>query len=85
MFTHTYTKDHGDSFSELNDKDSGYWYSGNIRRTDPILIEVVETLGKEANGDCAKLRVIDIPDSIDYEITEYDGVESIAERHQTWG
>ena len=84
MFNHTYTKDHGDSFSELNDKDSGYWYSGSLERTDPVLIEVVEALGKEANGDCAELKVVDIPDNVDYEIDDYDGIESISETHKTW-
>ena len=84
MFTHTFTKDHGESFSKFpNDK--SYWYSGDIERTDPILIEVVEALGKEASGDCAALEVIDIPDGIDYEIDEYDGMESISETHRTWG
>lgn len=84
MFTHTYTKDHGDSFSTLNDKDSGYWYSGSIERIDPLLIEVIEALGDEANGDCASLKVVDIPDSIDYNIDDYDGMESISETHKTW-
>lgn len=85
MFTHTYTKDHGDSFSDLNDKDSGYWYSGGLKRTDPLLIEIVEILGKEANGDCAELKVVEIPDNISYEIDDYDGIETIEETHNTWG
>jgi len=84
MFAHTYAKDHGDSFSKTG-KDDGYWYSGGLDRTDPILVEVVEALGKEANGECADLSVVSIPNNVEYEISDYDGIESIAETHRTWG
>ena len=41
------------------------------------LVQAVEELGERANGGFAKLKVVDIPDGVDYEIDEYDGVESI--------
>ncbi len=53
-------------------------------RHDPLLVQVVEELGDKASGKCAKLRVVEIPDGTDYEISEYDGNEHIAERHRTW-
>lgn len=53
-------------------------------RADSRIIEVVETLGKLANGACADLRVIEIPDGIEVEVEEYDGLEHVAERHRTW-
>lgn len=53
-------------------------------RTDPLLIQVVEELGKLANGCCAELKIVDIPDGVEWEIDEYDGNEHIAEKHQTW-
>lgn len=56
----------------------------DIERNDPDLVAVVETLGKLANGRCAELRVVEIPDGVEYEIEEYDGNEHIAERHRTW-
>lgn len=53
-------------------------------RTDPLLIQVVEELGDKANGACAELRIVEIPDRVEWEIDEYDGIESIHETHQVW-
>jgi hypothetical protein len=54
-------------------------------RSDPLLIECIETLGsKDVSGQCAKLKIIEIPDDIEYTIEEYDGIEHIAETHRTW-
>ena len=53
-------------------------------RSDLDLISVVETLGEKANGSHAKLKVVEIPDGVEYEISEYDGNEHIAEVHRTW-
>lgn len=55
-----------------------------IPRTDPLLIQVVAELGKNASGGCASLKIVEIPDGIDWEIEEYDGREWIAEKHRTW-
>ncbi len=53
-------------------------------RTDADLIAVIEELGKAANGSCASLSVVEIPDDVQWEISEYDGNEHIAEVHRTW-
>ena len=55
-----------------------------VDRADKFLIQVIEELGDKANGQCAKLKIVDIPDGVDYEISEYDGNEHIAEKHRTW-
>ena len=57
---------------------------GEYDRTSKYLIEAVETLGDFANGDCADLEVIEIPDNIDYFIDDYDGIESVHESHRSW-
>jgi hypothetical protein len=53
-------------------------------RTDPDLIEVIEELGEEANGNFADLKIVKIPSNIKWQIMEYDGDEWIAEKHRTW-
>lgn len=55
-----------------------------VERHDPRVIQVIEEMGAKANGACAELRVVEIPDGTDYEIDEYDGNEHIAEKHRTW-
>ena len=62
----------------------GYGFAMDKNRADPKLVECVETLGERANGMCADLEVLDIPDDVEWEIQEYDGREWIAEKHRTW-
>lgn len=58
------------------------WLEEN--REHPLLIQVVKELKKKANGTVADLKIVTIPDDVDYEIDEYDGREHIAEKHRTW-
>jgi len=55
-----------------------------LDRDDPILVRVVEELGEKANGRFAELKVIEIPDDVEWTIDEYDGMEWVAEVHRTW-
>ena len=61
-----------------------YFRDNQIERTDLALIQVVEKLGKEANGPHAKLSVVEIPNDIKWEITDYDGLETVEEEHRSW-
>lgn len=61
-----------------------YWSDRDIERDDPILVQIVKEMGKEANGYYADLKIIEIPDGIEFTIEEYDGNEHIAEKHRTW-
>jgi predicted GTPase len=49
-------------------------------RTDPKLIEFLERYPDRADS----LKVVEIPDNVDWEIEEYDGAEWISEKHRTW-
>ena len=61
-----------------------YFSERDIERTDPLLIQIVEEMGSEANGCHATLKILEIPDNIGYTIEEYDGTEWVAETHRTW-
>lgn len=52
----------------------------DIKRSDPILVQVVEELGVDASGPCASLRVVEIENGRWFKIDEYDGLESIQYR-----
>lgn len=53
-------------------------------RSDPDLIAVVEEMGQDSNGEYAWLKVVEIPDDIEWTVHEYDGMEWVAEAHRTW-
>jgi hypothetical protein len=56
----------------------------DIERNDQHLVRVVEELGDDANGRFSELKVVDIPDDVEWQIDEYDGAEWVAEKHRTW-
>lgn len=53
-------------------------------RHNPILVQVVEELGKAASDVFAELVIVEIPDGVDWWIVEYDGAEDVAEVHRKW-
>jgi len=60
-------------------------YSFTGDRDHPDLVKVVEELGsKKASGEHAQLKVVAIPDGVKWEIEEYDGSESVHEKHRSW-
>ena len=83
-------------FKELGVEWDGYGYLDNealgiendyylAYRADPRLIAAIEKVGEDAaSGDLAKVRVVEIPDDIDWDIDEYDGIETINEKHRSW-
>jgi len=57
-----------------------YYY--DIPRDCSVLVEMVER--GDADGDYSELKVVEIPDGVNWYIEEYDGLEHVAERHRTW-
>lgn len=83
-----------DMYCKAKGIDPGKWnktwsfYEGfsdhGLDRDDPLLVEIVEKLGEKANGECAELKIVNVPDGVDWQIEEYDGYEHVAEKHRTW-
>ena len=65
-------------------KERGVEDPDDLERDDPLLVECVGTLGEEANGRFSELKIVEIPDDVDYLIEDYDGREHVAEKHRTW-
>lgn len=66
------------------DLKESYFRERDIPRNDTDLVEVVELLKEKANGACASLNIVKIPDGIEWEISEYDGLETVEEKHRSW-
>ena len=60
-----------------------YW-DHDIDRDDPILVKVVQEMGADTNGGHAKLKIVEIPADVEWQIDEYDGTEWVSEKHRTW-
>lgn len=60
-------------------RDQPVEYDGDIKRDDKKLVKIVEELGDKANGDHAKLTIVEIPSVFRdvYTISDYDGVEDV--------
>jgi len=80
--------DVGEYYSDGSGPRMGYpgmdSFCNRIKRDDPLLVQVVEELGKEASSWAANLVVVEIPDGVEWEIDDYDGSETIDEVHKSW-
>lgn len=60
-------------------------WSDDWSRDDEDLIKLFKEWGSErCSGDCSKLKLVEIPNDIEYYIDDYDGLESIHEKHRSW-
>ena len=64
---------------EMNkDSDSKHFNVYEIERHNSVLVQCVETLGKEANGYSSNLKVFELPEGCNqYYIEEFDGFERV--------
>ena len=80
-FTHYYRKGEvGNDAAYLNHYD----FYGEENRADTDLIGIIEEMGETSFGDFAQLKIVEVPDDVEWQIEEYDGAEWIAEKHRTW-
>ncbi len=55
-----------------------------VPRDDKKLVQVVEELRGAANGFAAELKVVEIPDDVQWIIDKSNEVEHVSEVHRTW-
>jgi hypothetical protein len=73
------------SFENMTPEDrDGILSEYNIPRNDPALIQVVEEMGEDSYSRFAALKIVEIPDDVDWVIQRHDGNEWVAERHRNW-
>ncbi|QHZ50009.1 hypothetical protein ERICV_05110 [Paenibacillus phage phiERICV] len=53
-------------------------------RTHPDVIAVIEELRELANTQVSELKIVEIPDDVYWEISDYDGLETVEEVHRSW-
>jgi len=80
LLVHTLFKDYGPLVNLAEVPREEFARSETIERHEPVLVRVVEEMGKAADGTRARLTVIEIPDGADYVIRDYNGMEWVA-----WG
>ena len=85
LFTTSFSVPNPNDFNSEELWKNYYLDSRPENRADPLLIQTIEEIGeKESSGSCADLRIIEIPDDIEYVIDDYDGIESVHEKHRSW-
>jgi len=57
-------------------------YNKNFR-SNSDLINLIES-GFDCNSDYSRLKIVEVPDDIEWYIHEYDGLESIIECSRVW-
>ena len=81
-FIFTVTSDLGENPETLKD----FFRIDLIPRDDEDLVAVVEELGANSWGEFTTLKVVEIPNNVEWEIIEEygDGEEYITEKRRTW-
>lgn len=60
-------------------------YRVHDQRADPRLIAAIEKVGLErAGGGHCTMAIVEIPDDVEWYIHEWDGLETVHEKHRTW-
>jgi len=59
-------------------------FGQSIPRDDRDLVRVVRELGAEANGVGSELRIVEIPDDVEWTIETVGGIEQVSEAHRVW-
>ena len=80
MSIHYFTRPLSKSGRLTTSASKSYFSGLDFARDDPALVQAVE----EAGIYSTELKVVEIPDDVEWEIEEYDGAEWVSEKHRTW-
>lgn len=84
LYVYAVNKYLGETFNEFPDDDNLFFDDCEDERDDANLIKVVEELGEKANGTYASLKIVEIPDDVEWEIQEYNGSEWVEGGDKIW-
>lgn len=70
-------------FPNMPEDQAPFWAAKD--RSNPIMIKAIETLGKKAWTRYSEIKIVEIPDGAEYEIDDYDGMETLRQPSQVWG
>ena len=73
-----------EAYEFLNIPWDGYGFEFRKDRSNPALVKCVEALGDKSSGGLSNLKVVEIPDDVEWEIDEFGGVEWVTEKHRKW-
>jgi len=59
-------------------------YAFHNDRSNPLLVETVQKLGAKANGLYTTLKIVEIPDDVEWRVDAINGKEVIREKHRIW-
>ena len=59
-------------------------YAFDNDRSNPLLVETVQKLGAKANGLYTTLKIVEIPDDVEWRVDAINGKEVIREKHRIW-
>lgn len=77
-------EDFGPSIKDSGIIEDHIFHFDEVPRNDSDLVAVVEELGEDACDRFAELKIVEIPDDVEWEIDNYDGIETIHEKHRVW-
>lgn len=75
-----------DNYGYLDNKDLKIESDNYLAyRSDIKLINAIEKIGlKESSGEGAHLKIVEVPDDIEWKLDYYGGIETIHEIHANW-
>jgi hypothetical protein len=66
------------------DKQAIGCYAFDNDRANPLLVEAVKKLKNEAHGPYSVLKIVEIPDDVEWRVDAINGKEVIREKHRMW-